>query len=301
MKIPFAALALACAPLTAMAQDVTVDAFGGPVTVAQSPETVVALDLAAIDTLHALGVPLDGVPNLTPPAFLASAFDGVPNVGTLFEPDFEALAVLGPDLIVAGGRSQPVVGALSELAPTLDMTIDGLDLVAEAKARTTAYGAIFDKTAEAEALNAALDAKIAQTQEAVSGKGSALILMANGGKLSAYGADSRFGWLHSVTGLPQAYADISVESHGQAVSFEFIAEVNPEWILVIDRLAAIGRAGEAAAATLDTPLLAQTTAGQRGQILYLDSAPLYLAAGGATALPHILDQLIDGFQATNGS
>lgn len=220
---------------------------------------------------------------------------GVATMGTLFEPDLEKLAVLGPELIVAGGRSQKAVGALSEIAPTIDMTIWGADLMSQSKSRTAAYGEIFGKTVEAEALNAALDAKIEAVQVAVDGKGGALIVMANGGKLSAYGDDSRFGWLHTVTGLPEAYADITAENHGESISFEFIADVNPEWILVIDRLAAIGRDGEAAAATMDNPLVANTIAGEKGQIIYLDSAPLYLAAGGANAMQIVLDQLLARF------
>lgn len=301
MKSVFVAFALACAPVCAFAEDITIPVFGGEATLDKAPQTVVALDLAAIDTLTALHVPLAGVPDITPPAFMGSAMQGIDTMGTLFEPDLEKLAVLNPDLIIAGGRSQAVVGALSEVAPTIDMTIEGTDLVNEAKARTTAYGALFGKEAEADALNANLDAKIAATKAAVGGKGSALILMANGGKLAAYGDDSRFGWLHTVTGLPEAAPDITAENHGESVSFEFIAEVNPDWILVIDRLAAIGREGQAAAATLDTPLVANTTAGKTGQIIYLESAPLYLASGGATAMPVILDQLTTAFSAKSGS
>lgn len=301
MKFFSLAFALACAPACALAEDVTIPVFGGEATVKKAPETVVALDLAAIDTLNALGVSLDGVPDITAPAFMSGALNGIDTMGTLHEPDLEKLAVLNPDLIIAGGRSQSVVGALSEVAPTIDMTIEGTDLVDEAKARTTAYGAIFGKETEAEVLNSALDAKIAATKQAIKGKGSALILMANGGKLSAYGDDSRFGWLHTVTGLPEAAPDIAAENHGEAVSFEFIAEVNPDWILVIDRLAAIGREGQAAVATLDTPLVSNTNAGKTGQIIYLESAPLYLASGGATAMPIILDQLISAFSAKSGS
>ena len=295
MKTLAATVTIALTPLAGFAQTVTVPVWDGDATVEVSPQTVVAFELAAIDTLDALGVEIAGVPAFGPPAFLADAMNGIDTMGSLFEPDFEKLAILGPDLIIAGGRSQDKIDDLSELAQTLDMTISGTDLVETSKVRTAAYGEIFGKQDEAAALIAALDNTLAEAQNAVAGKGSALIIMTNGGKMSAYGDDSRFGWLHTATGLPEAIADISAENHGESISFEFIADVNPDWILVVDRLSAIGQDGQAAAVTLDNPLVAGTTAGKNGQIIYMDSAPLYLAAGGANAIQILLNQLIDGF------
>jgi len=290
-----AALALLVLPAAALAQDLTVTTAAGPASAPRAPATVVALDLAAIDTLSALGVPLAGVPAFTPPAFLAQAMAGVPTVGTLFEPDFEALAVMAPGLIVAGGRSQPLVGSLGRIAPVLDMTITGTDVMAQALERIDAYGAIFGHEDQATALAEDLAARLEAARAAVDGKGNALILMTSGSTVSAYGADSRFGWLHRDIGLPQAHDAITAQNHGEAVSFEFIAEVNPDWLLVLDRGAAIGQAGQAAAVTLDNPLVMGTTAGQRGQIVYLDSAALYLAAGGAQAMAILLDQITEAF------
>lgn len=292
-----AALTLA-APV--LAQDLTVETATGPVQVGANPETLAVFDIAALDTLTALGVPVAGVPN---PVYLSSLSEVAARaqaVGTLFEPDFEALAVLQPDLIVVGGRSSEQLGPVSDIAPAIDMTLGGDDLPGQARARIAAYGALFGKEAEAEALTAELDAKVAEAKEAVAGKGSGLILLTNGGKISVYGAGSRFGWLHSEIGLPEAVDGLDAENHGQPVSFEFLAEHDPEWLLVIDRGAAIGAEGEAAAATLDNPLVAKTTAAREGQIVYLDAAPLYIAAGGAGAMMHTLDQIIAAFGASEG-
>jgi iron complex transport system substrate-binding protein len=295
MKILVTSLAALGVPGLALAADLTVSTATGDATVPSNPGTVVALDLAAIDALDALGVELAGVPDITPPAYLQGAMEGVARVGTLFEPDYEALAVMSPDLIVAGGRSQTVVTPLSAVAPTIDMTITGEALIDEARARVATYGEIFDRADAAAELTGALDDRIAEVQEAVADKGDALILLTNGGKLSAYGAESRFGWLHAALDLPEAFPELDADTHGEAVSFEFIAEVDPDWILVIDRGAAIGQEGEAAQATLDNPLVAGTKAAQNAQILYLDSAPLYLAGGGIRSLMGTLDQIEAGF------
>ncbi|MDF0602554.1 siderophore ABC transporter substrate-binding protein [Psychromarinibacter sp. C21-152] len=295
MKTTLATLALCVAPLALSAQTVTVETAAGPADVPQAPETVVALDLAAIDTLDALGVAIDGAPAFTPPAHLAPAVEGATPVGSLFEPDFEALAVMAPDLIVAGGRSQTQVEPLSEIAPTIDMTIWGDDLIGQTRARVTAYGTIFGREDRADALLAAFDAALAEARAAVEGKGDALILLTNGGTVSAYGGDSRFGWIHIALGLPEAHGEITAETHGEAVSFEFIAEVDPDWIVVIDRAAAIGQDGEAAAVTLDNPLVQGTTAGETGQIVYLDSAAIYLAGGGIQSMQLLLGQIAQAF------
>lgn len=280
---------LSCLP--ASAQTVAVNTARGPVDVAAQPETVAVFDIAAIDTIHALGLTPAGVPDKLYVPYLAD-LDATP-VGTLFEPDLEKLAALGPDLIILGGRSSTQFDAVSGLAPTLDMTI-WEDLVGEARARIEAYGAIFGVEDKAAALRAALDAKLAETAAAAAGKGTALIVMANGPKVSAYGKGSRFGWIHTALDLPEAQENLDPETHGDAISFEFIAEVNPDWLIVIDRGAAIGEAG-GASATLDNALVQGTTAAQRGQIVYLDPAPIYIAGGGYTSMMQALDELLAAF------
>lgn len=295
MKTLICALALAL-PIAASAETLPVMTAMGEAQAPHAPAKTVVLDMAAMDTLNALGVAVAGRPDITPPAYLTGALADVPVVGTLFEPDFEALAVMGPDLIVAGGRSQTQVAPLSRIAPTLDMTIDGDDLVGKALARIDAYGAIYDRQSQAEDLKTQLNDRLTATRDAAAGKGGALILLTNGGKISAYGAKSRFGWMHEALALPEAAPHLEAGNHGEAVSFEFVAEVNPDWLLVIDRGSAVDQGGEAAAATLNNPLIAGTNAGRAGQIVYLDGAAMYLAGGGFNSLVETLDQLRTAFE-----
>lgn len=295
MKTTLIATAFAVLPMLALAQTAEIETAAGVQAVPVGPETVVAFDLAALDTLTVMGVPVAGVPAIAPPAYLADVIDGTPTVGTLFEPDFEALAVMAPDFIIAGGRSQGQVAPLSRIAPAVDMTISGDNLMADARARITAYGAMFQQEDVADALLADLDAAIENARSVTEGRGNALIVLTNGGKVSAYGDESRFGWLHTSLGLGEAYPDLNADTHGEAVSFEFIAELNPDWIFVVDRGAAIGQEGEAAAVTLDNPLVAGTTAGQNGQIVYLESAPLYLVGGGYQSLMGTIEEVVAAF------
>ena len=88
-------------------------------------------------------------------------------------------------------------------------------------------------------------------------------------------------WLQTALGLPEAFQNLTPEVHGDAMPFEFIAEVHPDWLIVVDRSVVIGEAASAQT-TLDNPLVAGTTAAQKGQIIALSAAPLYIA-GGAIA------------------
>lgn len=279
--------------LPALAADVTIATARGDVTLAAKPATLAVFDIAALDTIAALGVMPAGVPDKLYVDYLAEVGASAAPVGTIFEPNLEALAALGPDLIVIGSRSSTQGEALAPLAPTIDMTI-GADLVADARARVLAYGSLFGREDKAAELVAALDAKLAAVQAAAAGKGRALILMTNGPKVAAYGKGSRFGWLHSTLNLPEAHENLNPETHGDAVSFEFIAETNPEWLIVVDRAAAIGEASSAQA-TLDNPLVKGTIAGTKGQIIYLNPTPLYVAGGGYTSVMGTLDELLAAF------
>src|SRR5690606_30508803 len=88
-----------------------------------APGKIVSFDLAALDTLNTLGVPVIGVPKSTYAGSL-SKFNEATVVGTLFEPDYDVLKKIQPDLIIAGGRSQKAVPELQKVAPTATFDSD---------------------------------------------------------------------------------------------------------------------------------------------------------------------------------
>ncbi|WQO50014.1 ABC transporter substrate-binding protein (plasmid) [Sinorhizobium medicae] len=216
-------------------------------------------------------------------------------VGDIFEPDLESLSELAPDLIIVGGRTSARAEAAAKVAPTIDMTMDGDGLLQEARERLTAYGVLFGKEAEANAAAKALDAAVEKARAAAAGQGKALIIMTNGPKVTAYGPGSRFGWVHSALDLPPAVPDVEAANHGEAISFEFIRAANPDWLLVLDRAAAIGSEDQGARTTLGNELVAETTAWKRGQVIYLPAGDLYIAAGGVQALHRVFTALSDAF------
>lgn len=94
------------------------------------------------------------------------------------------------------------------------------------------------KTAEAEKELAELEQDIAEIKQKTKGK-TALIVLVNNNKIAAYGPGSRFGNIHDLYGFTPADPSIKVGLHGMAISHEFIAQKNPDYLFVIDRGAAI--------------------------------------------------------------
>ncbi|PYG32453.1 siderophore ABC transporter substrate-binding protein [Pelagimonas varians] len=288
------ALSLAAIASPLAAETISVETYAGAVDVPVYPEKIAVFDVASLDTLDALGVKPTGVVGPIFVTYLDAAKEGAAPIGSLFEPDFEAVAAMAPDLIVAGGRSSKVAPDLAKIAPTVDMTI-WEDTVGQGLARLEAFGKIFGKEAEAASLTEAFTTKLDFTKAMAADQGSALIIITNGPKISAYGSGGRFGWLHSTIGLREAVEAVEQATHGEAISFEFIRDANPDVLIVIDRQAAIGKDGDRARATLDNALVHETNAWKNGKVIYLDSAPLYIAGGGIQSMGMTLDQITAAF------
>ena len=287
-----AALAL---PALASAETIEIQTAQGMVRVQAKPSRVAVFDMAALDTLDLLGVKAAGVPDRVFLPELKSAAAGGEVVGTLFEPNLEALSALDPDLIILGGRSSPKAKFTSRIAPTIDMTIDGQELVRDAEARLQAYGRLFGREQTAEQERQKFSAAIVAARDAAKGKGRALIVMTNGPKISAFGLGSRFGWIHSTLQIEPAVTTMAPSIHGEAVSFEFVRKADPDWLIVVDRAMAIGAGDNQARATLDNELVRDTKAWKSGRVIYLPSADLYIAGGGIQAMTRVLAALTRGF------
>ncbi|WP_457587113.1 siderophore ABC transporter substrate-binding protein [Ensifer canadensis] len=276
----------------ASAETLKIEHSSGTTDVEKNPKTVLVYDFGMLETLDLLGVPVAGVPgSAIPPSLEKYKSDTYPKVGTLFEPDYEAVNAAEPDLIIVGGRSQSKYAELAKLAPTIDLTNDDKDLIGSVKKNAAILGLIFGKEAEIKAASEKLDASIAKLQGVAKGAGTGLILLTTGGKISAYGKGSRFGEIHDIFGVEPADPKLEVATHGQAVSYEYILETNPDWIFVVDRDAAIGQEGQPAAALLDNELVRQTKAWKNERVVYLDSAKLYLTSSGLKSEQDIVDQL----------
>ncbi len=290
-----ATLALCAAPAWAQT---TVSHLKGETTVPAQPKSVLVFDLASLDTLQALGVDVKGVPNSKFPPSLAKFGDArYAKIGTLFEPDLEAVNAARPDLLIIGGRSSAKYADLAKLAPTIDMTVDAKNYLPSVYKNAETLGRIFGKQAQAQALVAKAQAAIKDLNQHAASAGKGLVVLTTGGKMSAYGPGSRFGVIHDGFGIAAAQPKLATTNHGQAISNEFLLQTNPDWLFVIDRDAAIGREGSSAQKLLDNELVRQTTAWKKQQVVYLNAANWYsLGGAGIAALQANVDQIATALQ-----
>jgi iron complex transport system substrate-binding protein len=289
-----AVVGLAAIPAYAQsAATVQIKHASGTTAVPAAPKKLIVLDATALDILAALDVKVAGVPSNPLPRHLARYNDPkIQRVGTLFEPNYEAIHSAAPDLIIVGGRSQAKYADVAKIAPTIDLTADRTDLVGSVEHNTNTLAALFGKEAQAKQLLGKLHKSIDDLKAKASTAGTGLIVLTTGGKMSAYGPGSRFGVLHDAFGIKPAAAKLNTSNHGQAISFEFILKTNPDWLFVIDRDAAIGREGASGQRLLDNELVRQTKAWKNQRVVYLDGLNWYTLGGaGLTAMQENVDQL----------
>ncbi len=115
--------------------------------------------------------------------------------------------------------------------------------------------------------------------------------MTSGGKVRAFGPESKYTLLYDVlklkTVMPAATVDKTQEMHGQTVSFEYLGEVNPSYILYVDRDSAIGK-GDETNDLANNPFVKKTEAGQNNRVIKLDSGVWYLSGGGLESIKLML-------------
>ena len=121
----------------------------GETQVPAEPQRVVVLDSPHLDAALSLGVtPVGSVQSAVDeglPAYLGDRTEGVELVGTIEEPDLEAIASLQPDLILSATvRHEQIYDQLTQIAPTVFTAgsgtnwREGFELVADALGRAEA-------------------------------------------------------------------------------------------------------------------------------------------------------------------
>ena len=247
------------------------------------PEKVVVFDNGFLDTLDALGVNPTAVVQDSLPSYLSKYKDSTyVNAGTLFEPDYEKLSEINPDIIFISGRASAAYAELSKIAPTVYIGVDNKNFLESFKANTELAGKIFGKEKEAADAIAAYEAKVEEVKgKATASEEKALIVLGSEGALSAYGSGSRFGVIHDVFGVKAADEKVKVGTHGDNVSFEYVRDTNPDILFVVDRDAVVNENGESGTkAAIENEIVSATNAVKNGKVFYLDPEVWYLSGGG---------------------
>ncbi|NAZ88423.1 siderophore ABC transporter substrate-binding protein [Kineococcus indalonis] len=288
-------------PAAGAAATRTVQTADGPVEVPAEPLRVAALDNTSFATIKAFGITPVAVPKDLLPATGYEDWasdEAVADAGTHREPVFEAVNEAEPDLIVGGYRFAEHTEELSKIAPTIDISpsVDAEGGYVESlKAQTTQLGEIFGKQDEAAALVAALEEAEQRADEAT-GEETVFLAVASGGHVD--NGSERLERITEPLGLRNVLEAEGDSIHNDSgLAPETIAQLDPDWMIVLDRDAATGTAGASPAQQLVSEQQAwqDTTFVTEGHVVYLP-ADFYVTEG-VQAYTAVFEQIADAFSA----
>ena len=293
--LPMAGTALAQQPAT-----ITVQHARGSVTVPYAPKRVVVYDLASLDTMQALKLPVAGLAKANFPAYMKGYADARYAVaGSLFEPDFDALSRLQPDLIVIAGRSAGKFDILSKIAPTIDLTVNNQHLLDDMQRNVNTLASLWGKQGEGQQLMQRVRAEVDSTRAIAQQQDTGLLVLAVSKNMNGQTPGSRFGLLYDVLGVKPALPADLAKPRGVPLQMDDIAKINPSWLYVIDRNAGTGsttdREGKPVVASqelFDNDTIKNTEAGKKGRVVFLEPRIWYLlGVAGPQAMLHNAAQL----------
>ncbi|OEK84751.1 transferrin-binding protein [Staphylococcus shinii] len=212
-----------------------------------NPKRVVVMDYGALDVMQQLklenhivaiakGQGASFLPDRLKP-FKNSKYKNLRNPG---QPNYDELAKSKPDVIFASFRQAhtKTLEEMKKAAPNAKIVFispQNDDYIASIKNNTKNIGKIFEKQKEAKKLVTQLDDKVAETKKRV-GDESVLFLNVDDKGLKTYGSTGRFGgFLNQDLGIKHADKQMKANSSGILISNEYLNEINPDKLFVIDR------------------------------------------------------------------
>ena len=295
------ALALPAFAGEAASETITISTLNGnretmELAVPYDPQRIAVLDMASLDILDRLGVGDRVVGSATTALDYLQAYvtnEEIANLGTIKEADLEAVMASEPDVIFIGGRLSASYDALSEIAPVIYLATDTeIGVVESVRQNATTIASLFGMEAEVDALMADFDARIAALAAFAEGQ-NAIVGLCTSGSFNVLGSDGRCSMISVEIGFDNLGDGDVTSTHGNESSFELIVELNPDYIFVLDRDAAIATEGaKLAQEIVENELVMETDAYKNGHIVYLAHPTVwYTAEGGITALDIMLQDL----------
>ena len=295
------ALALPAFAGEAASETITISTLNGnretmELAVPYDPQRIAVLDMASLDILDRLGMGDRVVGSATTALDYLQAYvtnEEIANLGTIKEADLEAVMASEPDVIFIGGRLSSSYDALSEIAPVIYLATDTeIGVVESVRQNAATIASLFGLEAEVDALMADFDARIAALAAFAEGQ-NAIVGLCTSGSFNVLGSDGRCSMISVEIGFDNLGDGDVTSTHGNESSFELIVELNPDYIFVLDRDAAIATEGaKLAQEIVENELVMETDAYKNGHIVYLAHPTVwYTAEGGITALDIMLQDL----------
>ena len=297
MLLGMASFALAeAAPETITITSLNAEREPVELEVPYDPQRIAILDMPSLDILDRLGLGDRVVGSATTTLEYLQAYvpgDTIANLGTIKEADLEAVMACEPDVIFIGGRLSASYDALSEIAPVVFLSTDTeIGVVESVRNNATTIASMFGLEAQVDELMAGFDARIEALAAFAEGK-NAIVGLCTSGSFNILGSDGRCSIISVEVGFDNLGDGDVTATHGNESSFELVVELDPDYMFVLDRDAAIGTDGaQLAKEIVENELVMDTNVYKDGHIVYLANPTVwYTAEGGITALDIMLGDL----------
>ena len=297
MLLGMASFALAeAAPETITITSLNAEREPVELEVPYDPQRIAILDMPSLDILDRLGLGDRVVGSATTTLEYLQAYvpgDTIANLGTIKEADLEAVMACEPDVIFIGGRLSASYDALSEIAPVVFLSTDTeIGVVESVRNNATTIASMFGLEAQVDELMAGFDARIEALAAFAEGK-NAIVGLCTSGSFNILGSDGRCSIISVEIGFDNLGDGDVTATHGNESSFELVVELDPDYMFVLDRDAAIGTDGaQLAKEIVENELVMDTDVYKEGHIVYLENPTVwYTAEGGITALDIMLGDL----------
>ncbi len=210
----------------------TITHIMGESEVPVNPQRVVVLDTGELDNALALGASIIGAPVAEAheyQAYLVDQLDGITDTGAISEPSLETILTLKPDLILGSKqRHEAIYEQLSAIAPTVFTESLRVPWQDNFKLHAEALG----KSAEAEELLAAYDARTAAIHEALGDELPTIsIIRFRPGQVRLYLKSSYIGYILQDIGLPRPPAQ-DEDVFSSEISLEQVADIDADYIFI---------------------------------------------------------------------
>lgn len=263
----------------------------GEVQVDGTPARVVTLGDNALDAAATLGVqPVGALASrggTDIPAYLKAKTGAIALVGTVREPNLEAILAQQPDVILAAtGLTQEMYEKLNLIAPTI-VPVGGSFAPWEDTLRS--YALALNKTGQADQRIAELDARVAELASRMPADTTVSVVRWNPQGPQIMSSHLFAGALLNALGLqPNALAEsIKDRPHSDILSLENLNKADADWMF----LATLNPEGEKALDDASKqPAFQRLKAAQANQVVSVDGQ-IWSSSSGYLAAQRILDEV----------
>lgn len=261
------------------------DMAGDSHEVPAEPTSVVATDNRVFRTLAEWDIdlsaaPVDLMPDNLDVVQKYTESEDVLNIGNHREPNMEMVTAAEPDLVINGQRfsqhAEDIANAMDDGVPIVntDVETETGEIDQQFRDQITLLGEVFSHEDEADQLVSEFDEALERAQEAYDPEMSVTGLVTSGGDIN-YAAPTTgraVGPLYDILELTPALEDDGSSDHqGDDISVEAIAAANPDYLIVMDRDAAVGDDDSAGAKELieESEALQDVPAVENDNIYYM--------------------------------